>query len=92
MMYVRCKTCKAVAKNERYLKHREGCLGMDLPELVTDDRRRECGRCGAPAVTGVRDIRDVTEPGDTWERWMPAGLPRWGCEAHPPEPSREIRG
>jgi hypothetical protein len=54
--------------------------------------RPKCDACDATAVEGVRDIRNVTEPGDTWERWAPAGPPRWGCADHRPEPSKEIPG
>jgi hypothetical protein len=45
-----------------------------------------CSTCGAPAVTAWRPMKNVTEPGDVWERWEPDGLVYFGCAEHPERP------
>jgi len=52
----------------------------NTPNVIPD---RYCEICDAPATTGVRDSRQVTEPDDDgYCVWRPDGPWRFYCEEH----------
>ena len=50
---------------------------------MTEEFRQVCDTCGQPATNAARDIRQTTQPTDSYHTYEPRGATRYGCDKHP---------